>query len=147
MSSIATTISPLITEKESCEFLDNGYSKNAKIIIDKMLQSMAHFSDTVSRENEIPEIKFKNLKFDWKIDTEFMSSINNIVMHPSYQRIIGMGKDATKLILNEMKEEKGHWFWALRAITNEDPVKPSHRGNIEAMTEDWLDWGQENGYL
>ena len=35
---------------------------------------------------------------------------------------------------------------ALVAITGEQPVPPQHAGNIEAMRQDWLQWGREHGY-
>ena len=36
---------------------------------------------------------------------------------------------------------------ALKAITGCDSVPPSHRGNIELMAADWLEWGKSRGYV
>jgi len=88
-------------------------------------------------------MKFYRLKSHWEAETAFLSSVSDIAMHPAYQQIIGMGSVAVPLILREMKKEPGHWFWALKSITGEDPVPPEHRGKITAMTEDWLLWGAE----
>jgi hypothetical protein len=33
-----------------------------------------------------------------------------------------MGKDAIPLLLRELGKKSGRWFWALKAITREDPV-------------------------
>jgi hypothetical protein len=63
-----------------------------------------------------------------------------MAMHPSYQRIIGLGPAALPLIFNELAREPDHWFWALKAITGEDPVPPSARGKLRKMTELWLQW-------
>lgn len=68
-------------------------------------------------------------------------------MHPSYQKIIGMGGVVIPLILNEMKSKCGHWFWALKSITNADPVSPEKRGRIKEMTKEWLKLGKENNYI
>ncbi len=68
-------------------------------------------------------------------------------MHPAYQQIIGMGQDAIPLILAEMKRKPGHWFWALKSITGEDPVLPEQRGRIKKMTEAWINWGRNQGYI
>jgi len=46
-----------------------------------------------------------------------------------------------------MKKKSGQWFWALKSITGEDPVSPEKRGRIRDMTQAWLRWGQEQGYL
>ena len=46
-------------------------------------------------------------------------------MHPAYQQIIGMGADAVPFILLEMEEHGGYWFWALSAITGQNPTRPN----------------------
>src|SRR5947207_10431415 len=57
-----------------------------------------------------------------------------IALHPAYQQIIGMGKEAIPLILEELQREEDHWFWALKSITGDDPVAPSERGQLPKMT-------------
>ena len=66
---------------------------------------------------------------------------------PSYQRIIGLGPSAIPLILRELENEPGHWFWALAALTGENPAAQGTAGNVDAMREAWLQWGRERGYL
>jgi len=68
-------------------------------------------------------------------------------LHPAYQQIIGMGRSAIPLLLDELQQEPDHWFWALSAITGEDPVPLHMRGNVAGMTESWLKWGREHGWL
>ena len=80
-------------------------------------------------------------------ETAFLSSVSDIVMHPAYQQIIGMGPTAIPLILREMSIKQGQWFWALKSITNEDPVKPEHRGLVAEMSRLWLQWGKARGYI
>ncbi len=91
--------------------------------------------------------KFCDLAATWKEETNLKSSLIEISLHPAYQEIIGMGKIVIPLILQELEREPDHWFWALRALTGIDPVRPSERGNMKAMTDAWLKWGKENGYL
>ena len=100
----------------------------------------------VSRES-IPFIRFHRLKEKWEAETAFLSSVSDIVMHPAYQQIIGMGPVSIPLILREMSIKQGQWFWALKSITNEDPVKPRHRGIVAEMSKAWLQWGKERGYI
>ena len=39
---------------------------------------------------------------------------------------------------SELRREPDHWFWALIAITGEDPVAPKDRGKLQEMTDAWL---------
>jgi hypothetical protein len=92
------------------------------------------------------ERKFLRLRDEWKAKRGHDSSTVNLVMHSAYQRIIGLGPDAVPLLLRELATNPDRWFWALRAITEEDPVPEADRGNSEAMTRAWLAWGRERGY-
>ena len=74
-----------------------------------------------------------------------LSSVREIVLHPAYQQIIGMGPQALPLILRELEHKPEHWFWALRSIAREDPVLPDHQGVVAEMTQDWLNWGRRKG--
>lgn len=91
--------------------------------------------------------RFRNLVRQWKEATTFTSSSTEIALDPAYQQIIGMGKEAVPLILEEMQREEDYWFWALKSITGADPVPPDDRGNLPKMTADWVNWAQTNGYL
>jgi hypothetical protein len=70
-----------------------------------------------------------------------------MVIHPSYQRIIGLGPDVIPYILKELEQNGGHWFWALQALTGENPVADEDAGRIRKMKEVWLNWGREKGYI
>lgn len=100
----------------------------------------------ISREST-PLIRFRKLKEQWEAETEFLSSVSDIAMNPAYQQIIGMGSVAVPFILRAMSQKQGQWFWALKSITNEDPVKPENRGMVMEMTKAWLQWGKERGYI
>jgi len=90
--------------------------------------------------------QFDELKTRWQNETEHLSSPTEIALHPAYQRIIGLGPQAIPLILNELDRQPHQWFWALKAITGEDPVPKSDRGRVAAMARAWLAWGDENGW-
>ncbi len=89
--------------------------------------------------------RFRSLAKVWRNDTAHLSSIHDMVLHPAYQQIVGMGPQAVPLIIAELEREPGHWFWALRAITQEDPVPPEHRGNVAEMVRAWLRWAERRG--
>ena len=58
-----------------------------------------------------------------------------------------MGPDVVPLLIRDLAEQPTHWFWALKAISGEDPVPPESVGKTPEMTESWLHWGHERGYL
>lgn len=97
-------------------------------------------------ESDVERI-FDELAEEWREGTRLTSSLTDMVLHPAYQRIIGMGPKAISLILRELQERPAHWFWALSAITGEDPVDPEDAGRLNKMTEAWLKWGRQRGYL
>jgi hypothetical protein len=91
------------------------------------------------------EKEFMKLADQWRSETALYSSVEKMAMHPAYQRIIGMGRDALPLILRELYERPDHWFWALTAISGEDPVKTGSTFNEAKDT--WIMWGKMKGLL
>ena len=91
--------------------------------------------------------RFRELADQWESETVLLSSSDRATEHPAYQAIVGMGQPAVPLILERMQSQGGHWFHALRGITNADPVQPADRGKVAAMQESWLQWGADNGYV
>jgi hypothetical protein len=75
-----------------------------------------------------------------------MSSTAEMIAHPAYQQIIGMGHAALPLIFAELRREQDQWFWALKSITGADPVATKDRDDMEAMTGAWLAWAKDRGY-
>lgn len=108
---------------------------------------LEHYCAPASRQAETVQQKFDRLARQWREETLVLSSILQMSMHPAYQQIIGMGSCAVSLLLRELEREPNHWFWALHAITGVDPVPETDHGNVEAMTEAWLRWGEEQGLL
>ena len=76
--------------------------------------------------------RFHSLVQQWKQETAHHSNIAKKALHPAYQEIIGMGKAAVPLLLDELRREPDDWFWALHAITGANPVPAASAGNIRA---------------
>lgn len=91
--------------------------------------------------------EFNELVSLWKEETSICATAMEMIVHPAYQQIIGMGRKAIPLILNELMRAQDHWFWALKMISREDPVPESARGNINEISKAWIDWGYRKGYL
>ncbi len=91
--------------------------------------------------------RFHRLAADWKQQSLLMSNPAQMAMLKSYQQIIGLGPVAVPLILEELQREPNHWFWALEAITNENPVPPESAGITRKMADAWIDWGRAQGLV
>lgn len=91
---------------------------------------------------------FNELAAKWKEDTQVCSNTIDIVMHPCYQQIIGIGDDAISFMLQDLIDNgPNHWFWALSAISREGPDLSGIEGDMSRMTDAWIEWGYENNYL
>ena len=87
------------------------------------------------------------LAAEWRSGRGHSSLSSEMVTHPAYLQIIGMGKSAIPLLLNEMNERPDHWDWALRAITGTDPVPQEAWGKLRQIASAWLAWGAREGYI
>lgn len=94
-----------------------------------------------------PEANFRKWMQEWKNDRHATSCSIEIVMHPSYQRIISLGRTAIPWILSELQKDVDHWFWALRVISGVDPVPAKSRGKTQEMAQAWLQWGRTQGHV
>ena len=88
-------------------------------------------------------------KFDlysgiWKTETMFSSNSSEITNNSAYRSIIGLGKDIIPFIIEDLKQSENHWFYALELLTGENPIKSEHRGIINLMKSDWLNWAKKN---
>jgi hypothetical protein len=95
----------------------------------------------------LDEAVFQHLVSQWRKETAHQSILTKKVMHPAYQRIIGMGPRAIPLILREMNRRPGHWFWALDALTQGEESPATGSKDLEEATEAWLTWGRAKNYL
>jgi hypothetical protein len=100
----------------------------------------------VQQPTELEQL-FTELAREWRAETAVHSSVTKKAMHPAYQRIIGMGPAVIPLILRDLEREPDHWFWALTALTGEDPIPPEDAGDIDKMAQAWLARGKQLGYI
>lgn len=91
------------------------------------------------------ELEFRALAEKWRRDTQHTSSVNKMITHPSYMRIVGMGREVLPLLFKELSERRDHWLVALNAITGEDPAPEV--SNFSEAVDAWLAWGHTKGYL
>ncbi len=102
----------------------------------------------ILEERKDLEARFRQLVAEWHAERDTLSaSPRDLAMCFAYQRIIALGTAAIPLILDELRRTPDHWFWALRAITGENPVPEHSRGRFSEMVACWIAWGEEHGYI
>lgn len=83
----------------------------------------------------------------WHEETGFLSNLTTIVENQSYQLIIGMGEKVIPSILRYL-QEKPDWLGpALTKITGECPIPDEIAGRLKEITECWIQWGKDKGYI
>lgn len=125
-----------------------GVSDDSNEIIKEFLEIILwDYLNPVSRSDANILEKFNNLKLSWQKDTGHAGFVAEIALHPAYQEIIGMGKSVIPLILNELRKEPHHWFWALSSISGDNPIRFEQRGIMQEMVSAWIRWGKEKEYI
>lgn len=124
-----------------------GASQQSVQLQDQLRNLSIYYAIPASSRRESRRERFRSLAQQWRSETQWCSSTTQIAMNPAYQAIIGMGTEALPLILEDLRQNSGHWYWALKAISNEDPVVPRDRGSVKRMKSAWLKWGETKGLV
>jgi hypothetical protein len=82
--------------------------------------------------------RFERDRDVWLAKSATMSSIVDMAMLPEYQRIIGLGAAVVPLIIEELRTEADHWFWALVSVVGEDHGTGAE--TISEAAERWVTW-------
>lgn len=90
---------------------------------------------------------FSALAKEWRKTRGISSRVKDLIKNDAYEAIVRMSWDAVPFILEDLARQPDHWFLALQHITNADPVKEEHRGNLKTMAQDWIDWGMAQGHF
>ena len=101
------------------------------------------FDEVVGETEATVEGKFLRYAADWEAATGHISSVRDLISHPSYRSIIDLGWDAVPFLLKDLQSNKRFWFPALFEITNVRPFDPRDANNSRRMTEAWISWGKK----
>lgn len=91
------------------------------------------------------EATFRELAGVWERETLLVSSPTEAATHDSYQKIIGLGLQCVPLLLDRLRASRRNYFWALDAITHQNPAGTSEC--VGDAIDAWTAWGRDNGYL
>lgn len=140
-----TNIFDVLNSVSSQAFKQSQQTQSPGILAKDMANKEA-LSLVGAQRKEILEPRFRELVTEWKNDRRSTSFVRDLISHPAYLGIIGMGPDALPLILGELDTELDHWFVALKSISGQDPVSAESKGNMTEMRKAWLKWGHDQGY-
>lgn len=121
-----------------------GISRESKMALRSSRQIYEHYYSPTSRYNYFNE--FHDLLATWRNDTRHLSVIREILLHPAYLSIIGMGDKIIPLLLRELEKSPDHLVWALKAITHADIVPSIRQARITDIVHAWLGWAKRTGY-
>jgi hypothetical protein len=132
--------------KEAAEQPDDLYGgiHSAKLRV-RLVPAYSYTPRTFRRSDDEVAQEFTRLVREWREATYFEANLTHIVMHMSYQHIVGLGPQVIPLILRDLSETHGQWFWALAAIVGVD--KAAGQTTADGAAEAWLAWGREAGLL
>lgn len=97
----------------------------------------------IRNEAKSLEERFREHATRWRKQTDGFSLARKKANHPDYQAIIDLKWEAVPLVLKELRDRGGHWFWALSAMTGDNPIPREAAGNVSEMRECWLRWGRD----
>jgi hypothetical protein len=90
--------------------------------------------------------RFLDLAQQWEDETGHLSSPNQKMLHPSYKAILGMGQEHKEemidLLIQDMKETRRQWFWALSYLAQANPIRPEEAGRTDRMIGAWVRWAE-----
>ena len=97
------------------------------------------------------EKRFREQPDKWARETEHLSSPTQMMMHPSYQAVLGMAfehkEDVIRLLLRDLRDNRREWFWALSYLTQDNPISSRDAGKMDKMIDAWVKWGKGRGLL
>src|SRR4029453_13734865 len=91
---------------------------------------------------EAVERELRRLEAVWDAETAHLSAVDEIVNHPAFRQIVGLGEPVVPFLLRALERAPGLWVWALPEITGANPVPAADRGNLARMSETWLRWAK-----
>ena len=81
----------------------------------------------------------------WQSETSLLSDPDKITSHPSFRALVKNAEVVTPLIIEEIKRYPSFLVWVLDDAYGEAPYAPDEVGDIDAMTEAWIAWAENNG--
>jgi len=83
----------------------------------------------------------------WQSETAFLSDPEKIKSHPSYQALVDNAELVLPLILEELRTKPSFLVWVLDDAFGFSPYPSDAIGDINAMADAWVTWGEQNDFI
>lgn len=134
-------------ELRPIDSISSGKLSNELAELPEIEETELFVSDNSNIEQPI-EKRFRKLVEVWQSERPPSSFLRDLVSHPAYQQIIGLGRPAIPLLFKELQQNPDWWFYALRMITGASPHIPEQSaGKFDDIAKIWLEWGRKHGYI
>ncbi len=105
--------------------------------------------DEKLREHFVQRTEAETSLVEWKKDTVFLSSTNDISKHPQYAKFKSSYGYRMGYVIKRLRagEKSINLFIALEDHYNVNPVQHQNRGYMSKMRRDWLNWLDSEGII
>lgn len=121
-------------------------------LLSQMAAGLQAISAEIERMSDYEN--FQKLSAEWKRSRAGWQSFSGDLMRdPSYSQIVGMGPAAIPFMLSDFESELSSdepitdWFYALWAITRENPIPLESQGRPREAARAWIEWGKREGHV
>lgn len=80
----------------------------------------------------------------WRSETAFSSDPAELFGHPSFQALVDNVEIALPLIMSDLKTAPSNLVFVLEKAFGVTPYAEANAGDLRAMTDAWLAWGERN---
>lgn len=101
--------------------------------------------------------EYRKLREELNYQTGHLSSSAQVQRHPTYQKIIDLGKEIIPIVLDEIdhyrhtdEQEFFPGWWAFGILSHFNggwPEEKPEPGVLDSCADVWRHWGEKNGYL
>ena len=133
-------IDAVIAVRDLTERLEKPYIAGIVPVLPRTKFNLLDSVSIVDDAGEATEKRFQLLAEQWHEETSHLSTAD-IELHPAFLRVVAMGADVVPFILRDLRDNRGHWFSALEALTEQNAAAKAT--TVAEAREAWLRWGAE----
>lgn len=94
------------------------------------------------------EKKFNEFSKKWKDETGLFSTTYQKIVNDLYFDIVALGNAIVPFILKDLQNNgPAHWHTALKALTQENPIKDEDSVTNKQIKEAWIQWGKSKNLI